>query len=122
MNYIPDAVMDILRVKQALDNANGGLMLPQHIAHAEGRFVTAGNEAAEYVKNGRAVLLYGEDVNGSMEAIAGLQDETGRVFGLMPHPERFLFKQQHYDPDWNGDEKWGWGYHIFRSLRGAMGG
>lgn len=91
------------------------------IAHAEGRFVTAGNEAAGYVDNGRAVLLYGDNVNGSTHAIAGLQDETGRVFGLMPHPERFIYREQHYDPDWNGDPQWGWGCFMFRSLREAMG-
>ena len=83
------------------------------VAHAEGRVVTASGDAAKYVKNGLAPLLYGEDVNGSTEAIAGLQDETCRVFGLMPHPERFIFKSHHYDPDWNGAEH-GWGYYFFK--------
>jgi len=90
------------------------------IAHAEGRFVTVGDEAAAYVKQGRAAILYGENVNGSSSAIAAMQDETGRVFGLMPHPERFLFRQHHYDPDWNGDPQWGWGYYFFKSLHGAI--
>ena len=40
----------------------------------------------------------------------------GRVFGLMPHPERFLFKSHHYDPDWNGDRDHGHGYYFFRSI------
>ncbi len=102
-----------------LDELPDDFELP--IAHAEGRFVTAGNEAAEYVGNGRAALLYGDNVNGSTQGIAGMQDETGRVFGLMPHPERFIDKQQHYDPDWSGDPKRGWGYYMFKSLRGAMG-
>jgi phosphoribosylformylglycinamidine synthase subunit PurQ / glutaminase len=48
--------------------------------------------------------------------IAGLQDKTGRVFGLMPHPERFTEKQHHYDPDWNGDPSYGLGYYIFKSI------
>jgi phosphoribosylformylglycinamidine synthase len=83
------------------------------VAHAEGRVVTVGSDAAQYVKSGLAPLLYGTDVNGSTERIAGLQDETGRVFGLMPHPERFLLKSHHYDPDWNRAEQ-GWGYYFFK--------
>lgn len=89
------------------------------VAHAEGRVVTAAGDAAQYVKSGLAPLLYGEDVNGSTERIAGLQDETGRVFGLMPHPERFLFKAHHYDPDWSGAER-GWGYYFFKGAHEAM--
>jgi len=35
--------------------------------------------------------------NGSIENIAGICDPTGRVLGLMPHPERhFLFEQHPY--------------------------
>ena len=89
------------------------------MAHAEGRFVGVADAAGDYVKNGRAALLYSTDVNGSTHQIAGLQDETGRVFGLMPHPERFTIKQHHYDPDWNGAEH-GWGYYIFKSVYSAM--
>lgn len=89
------------------------------VAHAEGRFVGVADEAGEYLKNGRAALLYSSDINGSTHAIAGLQDETGRVFGLMPHPERFISKANHYDPDWNGAEH-GWGYYMFKSVREAM--
>jgi phosphoribosylformylglycinamidine synthase len=89
------------------------------IAHAEGRFMGEAGDAASYVANGRAALLYTEDVNGSSERIAGLQDDTGRVFGLMPHPERFVNKATHYDPDWNGAER-GWGYYMFKSVRDAM--
>jgi phosphoribosylformylglycinamidine synthase len=36
--------------------------------------------------------------NGSMGDIAGLCDRTGRVLGLMPHPERFISGTQH--PTW----------------------
>lgn len=100
-----------------LDELPDDFELP--IAHAEGRFVTTGNRAADYVRQGRAVLLYGEEVNGSSANIAGLQDETGRVFGLMPHPERFILKRHHYDPDWAAAEH-GWGHYLFRSLRQAI--
>lgn len=45
--------------------------------------------------------------NGSVKAIAGLCDETGRVFGLMPHPEAYLFPENH--PRWD-----------FQRLRGDL--
>ena len=91
------------------------------IAHAEGRIVTDGSDAEKYVKDGRAPLLYDSNVNGSTAAIAALQDETGRVFGLMPHPERFLWKSQHYDRDWkNGEGDWGAGYYFFKGAHDAI--
>jgi phosphoribosylformylglycinamidine synthase I len=89
------------------------------VAHAEGRFVGESGDAEKYVKDGRAALLYGKDVNGSSAQIAGLQDDTGRVFGLMPHPERFITKNTHYDPDWNAAEQ-GWGYYLFKGVAEAM--
>ena len=90
------------------------------VAHAEGRVVTDEGDAEKYVKSGLAPLLYGENFNGSTQAIAALQDETGRVFGLMPHPERFLTRGQHYDPDWKAGEQWGWGYHFFKGAFDTM--
>lgn len=86
------------------------------IAHAEGRFVAPEGKADEYLADGLVPLTYTEDINGSSARIAGLQDKTGRVFGLMPHPERFMDKRHHYDPDWNGDPARGTGYYIFKSI------
>lgn len=86
------------------------------VAHAEGRFVAPPGAAERYRAEGLVTLTYTTDINGSEGAIAGLQDATGRVFGLMPHPERFLFKRHHYDPDWNEDPEWGWGYRFFHSI------
>jgi phosphoribosylformylglycinamidine synthase len=96
------------------------------MAHAEGRLVTmSAEDARKYRESGAAAVTYDQNVNGSFEQIAGLQDETGRVFGMMPHPERFLYREDHYDPDWknsapdsagSGEEKWGSGYYLFRSL------
>jgi len=71
------------------------------IAHGEGRFYTddatlkviqeKGLAAARYV-SGEACDYLGlpANPNGSVAGIAGLIDETGRVFGLMPHPERAM--------------------------------
>ena len=102
--------------------------LPDHfefpIAHAEGRFVTGKPEEAEaYLKNGIAALTYRDEVNGSFGDIAGLRDESGRVLGLMPHPERFVFREDHYDPDWKnekGEQRWGSGYYLFQSVFEAI--
>ena len=44
------------------------------------------------------LLAYPDNPNGSVANIAGLCDGTGRVLGLMPHPERYLFATQH--PQW----------------------
>ncbi len=85
-------------------------------AHAEGRLVTVPGDAELYLKEGLAALTYTDNYNGSTSAIAALQDPTGRALGMMPHPERFLRPQHHYDPDWNGHKEWGWGYFIFKSL------
>ncbi len=89
------------------------------VAHAEGRFVGEPGDAEQYVKDGRAALLYGTDINGSSAGIAGLQDATGRIFGLMPHPERFIGRETHYDPDWQGAER-GWGYYFFKGVADAL--
>ena len=86
------------------------------MAHAEGRFVAPEGRCEEYLSQGLVALTYGEDINGSSCAIAGIQDESGRVLGLMPHPERFLYKAHHYDPVWDGDDVWGWGYFFFKSI------
>ncbi|NNE92385.1 MAG: phosphoribosylformylglycinamidine synthase [Verrucomicrobiales bacterium] len=86
------------------------------IAHAEGRLVTADPADAEkLIADGFAALTYTTDVNGSFQQIAGLKDESGRVLGLMPHPERFMFREDHYDPDW-GDAENGSGHYLFQSL------
>jgi phosphoribosylformylglycinamidine synthase len=33
----------------------------------------------------------------------------------MPHPERFIYREQHYDRDWQQAEH-GWGYYLFQSI------
>jgi phosphoribosylformylglycinamidine synthase len=33
----------------------------------------------------------------------------------MPHPERFIYREQHYDRDWQHAEH-GWGYYLFQSI------
>lgn len=66
------------------------------IAHAEGKFFTDNEKVLRRLKeNNQVVLTYINNPNGSIENIAGICDETGRIFGLMPHPERFIFPLHH---------------------------
>ena len=76
---------------------DSALVLP--IAHGEGRFVTASPAVLETLKAGAQVALtYVDNPNGSAADIAGICDPSGRIFGLMPHPERFL--AWHLHPWW----------------------
>lgn len=78
-----------------------GLMdLP--IRHGEGRVVFSPGRRFEVItkmeRMGMICLKYEGDPNGSEERIAGLCDASGRIFGLMPHPEAFLRWTAH--PEW----------------------
>ena len=90
------------------------------VAHAEGRFVAPDDLAATYLADGLAPLTYPDEVNGSQAGIAALQSPDGRVFGLMPHPERFLHPRHHYDPDWAGHPTAGWGRLFFDGVAAAL--
>lgn len=94
------------------------------IAHAEGRFVArdpatfdtldqAGRLVLRYVTaEGHSPAPYPANPNGAMGDVAGVCDTTGRVLGLMPHPERFLDATQH--PRWTrGGAERGEGLAIF---------
>lgn len=101
------------------------------IAHAEGRLVARsadvveawrdrGQIAMRYVPRDGAVadsdpLAYPDNPNGSVANIAALGDPSGRVLGLMPHPERFLHATQH--PRWTrlGLTGEGEGLELFRN-------
>lgn len=80
------------------------------IAHAEGKVVvkhdtvleqlrTQGLIAYTYVDQQGQEGSYPVNPNGSVASIAGLTDTTGRILGLMPHPERFVHKTHH--PHWS---------------------
>ena len=73
------------------------IMLP--IAHAEGKFFAANATINKIENNNQVVLRYADaNPNGAINAIAGVCDTTGRIFGLMPHPERFVHVYQY--PNW----------------------
>jgi len=79
------------------------------VNHGEGKFL--GNtetlkkvEAQNLVvlryvdEEGKSTQTYPQNPNGSLNAIAGVTDPTGRIFGLMPHPEKFVDITQY--PNW----------------------
>ncbi|AZA08538.1 phosphoribosylformylglycinamidine synthase subunit PurQ [Corynebacterium pseudopelargi] len=55
--------------------------------HGEGRFQADAGTVEKLEGEGRVVFRYTENFNGSVNGIAGISNETGRVVGLMPHPE-----------------------------------
>jgi phosphoribosylformylglycinamidine synthase len=57
------------------------------IKHGEGCYFADEELLAEIERNGQVVLLYEQNPNGSVASIAGVCNEQGNVFGLMPHPE-----------------------------------
>jgi phosphoribosylformylglycinamidine synthase I len=93
------------------------------IAHAEGRFVAAEETLDALETNGQVVFRYrGRNPNGSKRDIAGICDESGRVLGLMPHPERHVEPWHH--PFWTADglAEEGDGLKLFRNAVSAAGG
>ncbi len=76
----------------------GGFELP--IAHGEGRFTGPAALIENLKSNSQVALRYadGHNPNGSDDRIAGICDPSGVIFGLMPHPERYVTPTQH--PQW----------------------
>ena len=75
------------------------LTLP--IAHGEGRFVTQSDAVLQSLRDNRQIALTyapNNNPNGSTADIAGICDPSGRVLGLMPHPERYVHATHH--PSW----------------------
>jgi phosphoribosylformylglycinamidine synthase len=84
------------------------------VRHGEGKFVPGSEEARKKIISGSLAVLryidsegneterYPFNPNGSEGGIAGICDPTGRLFGLMPHPEAFVHRTQH--PRWTREE------------------
>lgn len=61
------------------------------VAHGEGNYTCDEATLAELKANGQIVFTYeGENINGSLESIAGITNKSGNVLGMMPHPERAM--------------------------------
>ncbi len=107
----------------------GEIELPTR--HGEGKFITSDREtlqrletghqiAVRYIDNrGQPTEAWPANPNGSPSGIAGVCDPSGRLFGLMPHPDAYLYPFQH--PQWtrrrfdDSAATEGGGLAIFRS-------
>ena len=101
------------------------------VAHAEGKFAVHNegtlkrlidNEQVtfRYASRSGTEVRYPDNPNGSVYDIAGVEDASGRVLGMMPHPERCVLAVQH--PRWrrlglSGD---GPGLRVFRNAANAV--
>lgn len=106
---------------QGLDH----LYLP--VRHGEGKFVARSEKtldelegkhlcALKYADSAHQVTMaYPDNPNGSQRSIAGICDQSGRLFGLMPHPEAFVHRTQH--PRWTREElpEEGMGLKLYRN-------
>jgi phosphoribosylformylglycinamidine synthase I len=83
--------------------------------HAWGRYYADADTLAAMGNRGQIVLRYapGENFNGSLHDIAGVCNEAGNVFGLMPHPEHAVDELTGGSAD---------GLKIFQSMRLAVEG
>ncbi|MHB8909473.1 MAG: phosphoribosylformylglycinamidine synthase subunit PurQ [Syntrophales bacterium] len=103
-----------------------GFYLP--VRHGEGKFVaqdegTLGRLHREHLialeysddRYENATPDYPANPNGSVDGIAGICNQTGRIFGMMPHPEAFLHRTNH--PRWTRKElpEEGAGLALFRN-------
>jgi phosphoribosylformylglycinamidine synthase subunit PurQ / glutaminase len=68
--------------------AQPGKTLRLPINHFEGNYICGPETLTELRADGRIVLRYLDNPNGSIDNIAGITNEGGNVVGLMPHPER----------------------------------
>jgi phosphoribosylformylglycinamidine synthase I len=102
------------------------LYLP--VRHGEGKFIAKDRAALKRLHRDRhvvvqysaedcrtATMAYPDNPNGAVDAIAGICDETGRIFGLMPHPEAYLHYTNH--PRWTREKlpEEGMGLALFKN-------
>lgn len=87
------------------------------VNHGEGRFFASDTNLKKienqnlivfrYVdEDGKSTQQYPQNPNSSLNAIAGVTDPTGRILGLMPHPEKFVDITQH--PNWRRFKSASW--------------
>ena len=98
------------------------------VRHGEGKFITRDSEVLDQLvsrnlivftyldpDSGQPAMDYPLNPNGSQAAIAGICDVSGRIFGLMPHPEAYLDRTNH--PRWTREElpEEGMGLPLFKN-------
>lgn len=95
------------------------------VAHAEGKFIADKSLIDELSGNGQIVFKYVDknggdpsypaNPNGSQDDIAAICDKTGQILGMMPHPERFIYHQQHPHAQRLENRREGDGNEIFKN-------
>jgi phosphoribosylformylglycinamidine synthase I len=97
------------------------------VAHGEGKFIPKEKKVLDALAANNQIVFrycsaeggkpaYPDNPNGAVEDIAGICDTTGRVLGLMPHPERhFLFEQHPFWTRLNKKSEFGDGAKIFEN-------
>jgi phosphoribosylformylglycinamidine synthase len=103
-----------------------GIYLP--VRNGEGKIVTDNPDVLKRLRAGNQIVMqysdptyektameYPLNPNGSVDAVAGICDESGRIFGLMPHPEAYLHYTNH--PRWTRENlpEDGAGLSLFRN-------
>jgi phosphoribosylformylglycinamidine synthase len=98
------------------------------VRHGEGKFVARDSEVLDMLKKQNQIVFsyvdpdtqaptmkYPDNPNGSQLSIAGICNSTGRLLGLMPHPEAFLHRTNH--PRWSRENlpEEGMGPQLFRN-------
>lgn len=89
----------------------GLAFIPLPVRHGEGKVFAPDDNLLQRLESlgcvpcryadpetGEATQVFPHNPNGSINAIAGLCDPSGRIFGLMPHPEAYLYPENH--PQW----------------------
>ena len=98
---------------------NAGAVISVPVAHGEGNFIADDETLKRLEGDGRVLFRYCDasgrvapetNINGAMNAIAGIVSENGRVLGMMPHPEN------HVDPTVGSTD----GRALFESLAQAL--
>jgi phosphoribosylformylglycinamidine synthase len=125
--------------RELAEEGDASALIELPVAHGEGKFVPADESVRRSLwADGQVALTYArpdgspaggqfpDNPNGSVDDIAGVCDATGLVFGLMPHPERYVDPTQH--PAWTRQKPLpteGQGLAFFRSalrhVRDAVG-
>jgi len=84
-------ICDVVDLKADYSSFPDSVRLP--IAHGEGRYLASDEVIAKLKQDNMLFLKYQNNPNGSMEDIAGIYDREKRILGMMPHPERAMFKE-----------------------------
>ncbi|MCB4792329.1 MAG: phosphoribosylformylglycinamidine synthase I [Elusimicrobia bacterium] len=116
-------------------------IIPLPVAHGEGKFIAKDSKVLADIENNNQVAFryadkngkiarYPLNPNGSANNIAGIFNDKGNILGLMPHPERYIFKWQHpnktsvqssefivqsNDKNKETDSEYGWGLQILKN-------